>query len=1012
MMRLVAVGLGFILALLSGAARADTPVALLQSFAGNVNFVGTQKTMRNRTNNNSCSVVSDSTTLTASLSGIPGGAEILGAHLYWAGSNTKAKADYKINFEGAEVSASPARQYFSTTIGSGYDYFAGAADVTAQVKKKGNGDYTFSGLTVSNGKPYCAVQGVLGGFSLLVIYAEANEAFRVLNLYEGFQYFRNSGITLNLGNFLIPNPLPTRSTARLGHITWEGDVTLEEDREELRFNGIELTDRTFNTAGNQFNSKSNINGDSASYGIDFDAYTVTSPIIQAGQRSARTRYQSGQDLVLLNAEIIAVPNVPTADLVMTITRNGELQVGRNSTYTLSASNAGPSTEPGPITVTATLPSNLTIISASGPSWSCSVSGQVVTCTAQGPLAKGATLPPITLTVQPKATGSNAVTAEVTGKLFDNILSNNTASNTSTAVVPRAGGYVFTVGECVPNVAIGAAGQTCTLFAGSMPAGSAQVIHVTAMASTNVPVALSNVKVTTVPVRFSLSCVNPAKTAGTVASYGTLSVPACAEGDEVPATSSAAWSQEVSLSFGINKASAKVATGSEFKYDDVGQIVLNLIDTSSKATASATVVSKPIAIHFVIKRKRTTDPAGGVANPGAVESTRARGFVRAGERFILGIAGRTATGRNAQNFGNEEGLQIAIEQNAPGSPQLTGTFHTLNEGVRMGDDFIFDDAGYLSLTPVLVPDDYLGAGTVPREKQVVGRFYPAWLETTVAPSFACLPAMLCPPTGVAGGAYSDQPFQVNVAAFSLLGTQLPKYKDDVAPGISLQALDAPGGTVLNPGSGTLNDISAAGATGRPRYRLPTPFTATTPRMIPGAPVTIYLRANASETVTMGPDTTVAELVTSKRAVATDSIEGGIRISNGRVELASAFGPELLRLPIRLTTQYWSGTRWGNNTTYDAPDFTYTAAFTGCTGTLQKGGEAAGVCNTDLLKAGPGTVKLEEGAGRFWLGAPGNARIGSALITITAPTHPWLPSTKARVAFGNVPRSPVIYSREMY
>ena len=293
---LLALGGWLLLAALFAAlpARADTAVAQYLSYRGPVNFTGTVQTLRTKSNsgsnNSSCSVASS---VSASLTGIPSGATIQSAQLYWAGSGNTV--DSSVTLNGQTVKAG--RTYTSNT-GDGINYFSGAADVSSIVKA--NGTYTFSGLSVTATDPWCSVQAVLGGFALLVVYTHPDEPFRLLNVYEGFKYFQNSGFTINLSNFNVPNPLPANVTGRVGHITWEGDDTLSQGGENLLFNGKELTD-TMNPSGNQFNSASNITNNSATYGVDFDAYTLDKNFISAGQTSGTTTYRSGQDLVLLCA---------------------------------------------------------------------------------------------------------------------------------------------------------------------------------------------------------------------------------------------------------------------------------------------------------------------------------------------------------------------------------------------------------------------------------------------------------------------------------------------------------------------------------------------------------------------------------------------------------------------------------------------------------------------------------------------------------------------------------------
>ena len=157
--------LGMLLALCVPA-RADTAISLTKSFNGSVNFTGTQVTLRTNSNNvNACSVAPSTSTRKASLT-LPSNATVLSAQLYWAGSGS---ADNTVSFEGSSVTAT--RKYSSNTVGNGMKYFGGAADVTDIVKNKGTGTYSFSGLTVATGNPWCASQAVLGGFSLLVVYS-------------------------------------------------------------------------------------------------------------------------------------------------------------------------------------------------------------------------------------------------------------------------------------------------------------------------------------------------------------------------------------------------------------------------------------------------------------------------------------------------------------------------------------------------------------------------------------------------------------------------------------------------------------------------------------------------------------------------------------------------------------------------------------------------------------------------------------------------------------------------
>ena len=428
-------------------ALADTPVSLFESHAGNVNFVGAQATRRTQPNTvNSCTVLGANITNTAIITGIPAGATIKAAHLYWAGSystqagSTRITPDYSVVFEGSNVTAPANRRYTAnyTVDAISVDFYSGVADVTAQVNIERNGTYSFSGLSVNTAGQHCTTSSVLAGWSLVIIYEDVSEDFRVVNLYEGFQAFRGQSIVLTPNNFRIPiAPI----NGKHAHITWEGDVGNSTPRngftERLSFNGTTLTDAA-NPINNQFNSTSTILSstpstgvnDLASYGIDSDAYTIDA-FLTAGDTSATSTYSSGGDLVLLSSEIISVTNTPVSDLAINKTHNGTFAVGQNATYTLSVNNNGPISEPGPVVVTDALPAGLTYVSATGSGWNCGAVGQNVTCTRAGSLANGASASDITLTVAVSLPASPSVTntANVSGVNFDNVSGNDSDSDT-------------------------------------------------------------------------------------------------------------------------------------------------------------------------------------------------------------------------------------------------------------------------------------------------------------------------------------------------------------------------------------------------------------------------------------------------------------------------------------------------------------------------------------------------------------------------------------------------------
>jgi uncharacterized repeat protein (TIGR01451 family) len=422
----------FALLLLTAPSSAQTPISPFRSYAGNIQFTGTAGTLRSQPNSvNACSLNASGS---RALSGIPAGATVVAAHLYWAGSG--ATLDANVTFAGPSGSANVVadRTFTETYVAGGntYRFFSGYEDVTGLVT--GNGNYTLSNLTVTNTGIYCSAQAVLSAWSLIVIYTRPAEPLRVVNIADGFQAFRGAQISIIDSNFEVP---ASGIDAFVSHVTWEGDVenssTFNGQTENLVFEGTALTD-ALNPPNNQFNSASNIIGSTTTYGADFDRYDVTA-LVTPGQTSATTQYSSGGDLVLLTAEIFSVTNTPVADLAIVKTHSGDFTTGQNGDYTITVSNAGPDSATGTTTVTDTLPTGLGYVSGSGAGWSCSAAGQDVSCTHAGPLASGASLPALTLTVSvaPNAPASLTNTATVSNPTFDNVASNDSASDPTTIV---------------------------------------------------------------------------------------------------------------------------------------------------------------------------------------------------------------------------------------------------------------------------------------------------------------------------------------------------------------------------------------------------------------------------------------------------------------------------------------------------------------------------------------------------------------------------------------------------
>jgi uncharacterized repeat protein (TIGR01451 family) len=180
----------------------------------------------------------------------------------------------------------------------------------------------------------------------------------------------------------------------------------------------------------------------------------------------------------VNTSVVARP-----DLTIAKSHTGNFTQGQaGATYTLTATNSGGSATVGMVTVTDTLPASLSYVSASGTGWSCSASGQIVTCTNSNVVAASTSFPAITLTVNVSASAPASVTntAAVSGGGETNA-ANNSASDVTTInqiadltiakthvgnfTRGSTGSYTITVTNSGTGATVGAVTVTDTLPAG-------------------------------------------------------------------------------------------------------------------------------------------------------------------------------------------------------------------------------------------------------------------------------------------------------------------------------------------------------------------------------------------------------------------------------------------------------------------------------------------------------------------------------------------------------------------
>ena len=157
------------------------------------------------------------------------------------------------------------------------------------------------------------------------------------------------------------------------------------------------------------------------------------------------------------------------DMAIAETHSGNFGPGTNGAITLSVSNAGNSLTSGAITVSDTLPPELTFVSGNGSGWTCGAASQVVTCSNPGPIAAGASAAniPLIVAVGASASGQIANTAMVSTVGDTNAVNDSATDNLTVVALPEsisanvpgagAGGVIYAGGNS-ENVAITVANE--------------------------------------------------------------------------------------------------------------------------------------------------------------------------------------------------------------------------------------------------------------------------------------------------------------------------------------------------------------------------------------------------------------------------------------------------------------------------------------------------------------------------------------------------------------------------
>ncbi|WP_298431977.1 hypothetical protein [Ottowia sp.] len=152
----------------------------------------------------------------------------------------------------------------------------------------------------------------------------------------------------------------------------------------------------------------------------------------------RQNLSGASDIAFIAYNATSVP-VVLPELALTKS-SGTLAVGSTGTYTLALANQSTqAATSGSITVTDTLPTGLVPTAATGTGWTCTITGQAVSCNYVASIAAGASAPPITVGVSVGASAAAVVINTATASGGGDTACPAAARCTGTVASPVAGG---------------------------------------------------------------------------------------------------------------------------------------------------------------------------------------------------------------------------------------------------------------------------------------------------------------------------------------------------------------------------------------------------------------------------------------------------------------------------------------------------------------------------------------------------------------------------------------------
>ncbi|MDO3383006.1 DUF6701 domain-containing protein [Gilvimarinus algae] len=451
-----------------------------------------------------------------------------------------------------------------------------------------------------------------------------------------------------------------------------------------------------------------------------------------------------------------------------------------------------------------------------------------------------------------------------------------------------------------------------------------------------------------------------------------------------------------------------------EYSDVGRVRLHASMTVPASGNNPSVTASGTSTEFVVKpytlvAARIERPNGS-ANPATTSS--GAGFVAAGEPFTVVVEARNARGNPTPNFGNESPtresptlvLNSLVYPVGGDAGALTNgaafSFLGGNSGRFENTGLTWNQVGSMTLLPQLASANYLGAGDIVSETPSadIGRFYPHHFRVTSSSA-----------TNSCGAyTYLQEPaigldFTLEAHAFG--GGVVSNYDNGLGysqtASVSYTAENNDDGTDLSArvsaelepaqaqwGSGVMNASLDDALFARDTV-IEAPLTALQLGLRMNDP--LDGRALADDQLNTHPGASGDCLAAGNCSAA--ALGNTLTLRYGRLNLASAYGPESLDLPVSFTTEYYNGVRWQTNGQdncseialadigYPAGSIDVDANRNVTVGGGVSRGEYPGAIGTD-------TINFSAGVAAHYFSAPGNGNTGPFTVTVDLTDYPWL------------------------